>query len=123
VSGPCLRIFRALAAVGAFVSLAAMLAFARVLWTFLRTGGRRSSLALRAVVGLRFFFCALFALVYPFDVGAVLKPQYMLPLATPLAACLSIALAELPDTLLAHGLVLAALGVVGILVLVERMSG
>jgi 4-amino-4-deoxy-L-arabinose transferase-like glycosyltransferase len=95
VSGRCLRLFSLLACTGCFITLAALAALARALVRHHRSAGRAGSLALPLVVVLSVLFTSLFALVYPFDVAAVLNPRYLLPVSTAMAACLGLELTEL----------------------------
>lgn len=126
MSWQCIGLFVKLAWVGLVLSVESMIAVGYVTWTHVRSKGRAGSLALPVVIGLVTFFVMLFALVYPFDDNVVLNPRYLLPAATPMSACLGIALAELPVSvsrrtkMLLQALTLISIGAVTILVVYER---
>jgi Dolichyl-phosphate-mannose-protein mannosyltransferase len=120
----CIQLFVKLAWVGVVLSLESVIAVGYILWLQLRSKGRVGSLALPVSIGLVSFFVMLFALVYPFDDNVVLNPRYLLPAATPMSACLGIALAELPVSrrgkIVLQALTLIGIGAVMILVVLER---
>jgi hypothetical protein len=122
----CIDLFSKLAWVGLVVSAISTIAVGHVLWNHLRTAGRRGSLALPVTTVLVVFFVMLFALVYPFDDNVVLNPRYLLPIATPMAACLGISLAEINlarrNKIALHAVSLLAIGAVGVLLVFERFG-
>jgi hypothetical protein len=127
VSLHCITLFQLLLAMGFLITPIAVYASWFMLRRSVRTQGQRGSLALPVASVLVTFFVMLFALVFPYDDNAVLNPRYLLPIATPMAACWAIMLAEMraSDGLrrAAHIVCLSAVGIVGVLVLVERFGG
>jgi hypothetical protein len=126
MSDRCVDLARWLLRIGLFISLVSAWAVVHTAWSNIRSNGRNGSLVLPVGIGLVVFFVMLFALVFPFEDYAVLNPRYLLPAATPMAACLAIALAEgkLAATarwILQGLLALATVGV-GLLVLWERFG-
>lgn len=124
VSGRCLRVLRLLVHIGLFLSVIVVLAILRLGWLGLRSGGQEGSLALPVLVILGFTFPALFAVTFPHDGAAVLNARYFLPIATPICACMGIALTGLEGPRwrrnLAQGAVLIAAIATAILVTYER---
>jgi len=126
VSGNCIRLFRVLARIGVCLTLLSLGALAFLVWTTWRSDGRLGSLALPATISLSVLFVMLFALTYPYDNSAVLNPRYLMPIATPMAACLGIALGQIEGArrlrLVLHGIAFVGIAAVAILVVVERIS-
>lgn len=126
VSLHCITLFQALLLLGFVLTPIALYASWFVLRRSVLTDGLSGSLALPVASGLVAFFVMLFALVFPYDDNAVLNPRYLLPAATPMSACLGIMLAEIRASSAVKkallGVCLAAVGLVGVLVLVERLG-
>ncbi len=108
------------------MTVLAVLAVGHTLRNRLKTSGRRGSLVLPGIIVFGVMFPGLFALAYPYDHAAVLNPRYFLPISTPMAACLGIALAQLEAApwkrLVAHAVVFVTIACVAVLVLYERFG-
>jgi hypothetical protein len=114
--------------VGLWITVAALLGTILAASRYRRTDGGEGSLALPAVIGLGGFFVMLFGLVYPYDWDAVLNPRYLLPISTPMSACLGFGLARLerakePWRRALLVLTLTAIALVTILVVHMRWGG
>jgi hypothetical protein len=127
VTHRCLRVYVALVRVGLLLTLASVLALLDTARRSLRTRGRDGSLVLPMAVALLVLFLMAFAVVYPLDDSAVVNPRYLLSAATPLCACLGLALARLRVRhrglgRTAIGLCLGSIAVVGGLLCFERFG-
>jgi hypothetical protein len=135
ITGPCLSAMATVFHLGVLISLATMLALARVGLQHLRAEGRLGSLALPVVAVLGGAFPCAFAWVYPEDGSAVVNARYLLPVSMAMAACLGLALAQLPNgrmtermaarifSRLTHLVLLGASVTVAVLVTLERWGG
>jgi hypothetical protein len=126
VSGHCIELLSWLARIGLLIAVAATFAVIWTGWRNLRTQFQEGSLVLPLAVTLVVAFVFLFALKFPSDINAVLNPKYLLSATTPFAACFGLWLAhfregDLPWKI-AHVLSLAAIGLVGVLVVLERFG-
>lgn len=127
VTHRCLRVYVALVRVGLLLTLASVLALLDTARRSLRTRGRDGSLVLPMAVALLVLFLMAFAVVYPLDDSAVVNPRYLLSAATPLCACLGLALARLRAShrglgRAAIGLCLGSIALVGGLLCFERFG-
>jgi Dolichyl-phosphate-mannose-protein mannosyltransferase len=123
VSGRCIHLLSALAYLGLFITVVTLWCLFRSAWNHWRSAGQRGSLALPIVAVLGFAFTTLFTLAYPIDGMAATNPRYLLPIATPMAACLGIGLAEIQHPRVRQALVSilgVAVGLVAVLVIYER---
>ena len=114
--------------VGLWITVAAIVGTILAFWHHRRSDGGEGSLALPVVIGLGAFFVMFFGLAYPYDWDAVVNPRYLLPIATPMSACLGFGLARLerarePRRRALLVLTLAAIAVVTILVVHMRWGG
>jgi hypothetical protein len=126
VTQRCVSHLSKMAWLGLLLSCGTVLSVLAVARASLRSGGREGSLVLPLASALVVFFVFMFALVYPFDSMAVLNPRYLLAAATPMAACLGLALARLrPGSAwrrLAHAFSFAGIGAMTVLLLWERFG-
>jgi hypothetical protein len=124
----CVSALAATVKVGLWITVATLLSTILAARYHRRTDGEEGSLALPVVIGLGGFFVMLFGLTYPYDWDAVVNPRYLLPISTPMSACLGFGLARLEHVperwrwaLLI--LTLAAIALVTLLVVYMRWSG
>lgn len=124
VSLHCITLFQALLAVGLVITVVALPCLWIMLRRSARTHGERGTVALPIASALVVFFVMLFALTFPYDDNAVLNPRYLLPIATPMAACWAITLAEARNWKRAlHIVSLSAIALIGVLLIIERFGG
>lgn len=126
VTERCMRRFSRTTKLGAALSAGAILALAVCALRSVTSRGKRGTLVLPVLATLVLLFVMLFAVVHPADYAAVLKPAYMLAAATPITACLGIALAEAEVSArrvtLLHVATLALITAVGAILTVMRFG-
>jgi hypothetical protein len=122
----CLAVFRMLVGIGMCVTALAAFSVFACAAVHLRSGFQRASLALPVVCVLGVAALMFFAWKYPFDGEAVLNARYLLPITTPLAACLGVGL-TLPASDRVRNALTAIAGLatvmVAALVVFERWGG
>jgi hypothetical protein len=123
----CVRALAATVKVGLWITVASLLSTLLAAWHHRRTDGQdeqAGSLALPVVIGLGGFFVLLFGLTYPYDWDAVVNPRYLLPISTPMSACLGFGLARLeraPESWRRTFLVVTMGAIAAVAILVVRM--
>jgi hypothetical protein len=126
VTKRCVRSYVLMVTIGRWISLAAALAVLVVGWRHLRTRGNAGSLVLPTTILLGLLFVVLFALTYPYDWAAVLNPRYLLPVSTPMSACLALAVAQSArprfQRAVLVAVLLAAIAAVGALLVHTRLG-
>jgi hypothetical protein len=126
VTRRCVRNFSRLAWTGLVLAVAAVAAVVHLGRRALKSGFREGSLALPVSISLVVAFVCLFALKYPFDGDAVLNPKYLLCIVAPMSACLGLGLQRFRQGTwawkAAHGVVLTATALVGVLLVYQRFG-
>jgi hypothetical protein len=79
---------------------------------------------LPVTIVLGVFFLGLFGLTYPYDTYAVVNPRYLLPVSTPMSACLGLMLARMESgswkAMIVRSSLFVAIALVAALVVYER---
>jgi hypothetical protein len=95
VSDRCITLLSTVARIGLFTTIVTVSGVYRTLSNYVRNAGNRGSMVLPVIATLVVFFTGMFTLTYPVDGMVSTNARYLLPISTPMAACLALGLSEI----------------------------